>query len=84
MQRFNFIDFMVIELRFFNNKNKNKNKMEIWQNVKSTFSAFYIITQPILVYLLFFTHSSPSYREINFKLKLKKEYPYTIYGFQWG
>ena len=30
MQRFNFIDFMVIELRFFknNNKKKNKKKME--------------------------------------------------------
>ena len=26
MQRFNFIDFMVIELRFFKNNNKKKKK----------------------------------------------------------
>ena len=26
MQRFNFIDFMVIELRFFKNNNNNNNK----------------------------------------------------------
>ena len=38
MQRFNFIDFMVIELRFFknnNNKKKKKKKMKnMGKNVK--------------------------------------------------
>ena len=48
MQRFNFIDFMVIELRFFKNNNNNNNKKKkkkkkkkkmknMGKNVNSTF-----------------------------------------------
>ena len=69
MQRFNFIDFMVIELRFFkkkkknNNKKKKKKKMKnMGKNVNSTFLILrisYITDQPIFVSWLFFTHSSP-------------------------
>ena len=65
MQRFNFIDFMVIELRFFkkNNNNNNNKKMENMAKIlKVLFKLLhtsYIITQPILVYWLFLTHSSP-------------------------
>ena len=72
MQRFNFIDFMVIELRFFKNNNNNNNnkkkkkkkkKMENMAKIlKVLFKLLhtsYIITQPILVYWLFLTHSSP-------------------------
>ena len=61
MQRFNFIDFMVIELRFFKKKKKNKMK-NMGKNVKSTFCDIrisYITDQPIFVSWLFFTHSSP-------------------------
>ena len=64
MQRFNFIDFMVIELRFFKKKKKkNKKKMKnMGKNVNSTFLILrisYITDQPIFVSWLFFTHSSP-------------------------
>ena len=64
MQRFNFIDFMVIELRFFKKKNNdNKKKMKnMGKNVKCTFVILrisYITDQPIFVSWLFFTHSSP-------------------------
>ena len=65
MQRFNFIDFMVIELRFFKKKNKKKKKMKnmhMGKNVKCTFVILcisYITDQPIFVSWLFFTHSSP-------------------------
>ena len=62
MQRFNFIDFMVIELRFFKKK-KNNNKMKnMGKNVKSTFLILrisYITDQPIFVSWLFFTLFSP-------------------------
>ena len=69
MQRFNFIDFMVIELRFFkknNNKKKKKKKKKKMENMAKILKVLfkllhisYIITQPILVYRLFLTHSSP-------------------------
>ena len=67
MQRFNFIDFMVIELCFFKKKKKKKNnkkkKMKnMGKNVKCTFVILrisYITDQPIFVSWLFFTHSSP-------------------------
>ena len=62
MQRFNFIDFMVIELRFFKKKKKKKKMMKnMGKNVKSTFVILRIsnITdQQIFVSWLFFTHSS--------------------------
>ena len=62
MQRFNFIDFMVIELRFFKNNNKKKKKKmkNMGNHVKcSTFVILrisYITDQPIFVSWLFFTH----------------------------
>ena len=70
MQRFKFIDFMVIELRFFKNNNnkkkkkkKNNKKMKnMGKNVKCTFVILrisYITDQPIFVSWLFFTYSSP-------------------------
>ena len=68
MQRFNFIGFMVIELRFFKkkkkkNKKKKKKKMKnMGKNVKCIFVILrisYIKDQPIFVSWLFFTHSSP-------------------------
>ena len=65
MQRFNFIDFMVIELRFFkkNNKKKKKNKMKnmakMWKALFEILRIFYITDQPIFVSWLFFTYSSP-------------------------
>ena len=66
MQRFNFIDFMVIELRFFKEKKKKKKKKKKMKNMdkmrKSFFHilcTYYITAQPIFVYWLFFTHSSP-------------------------
>ena len=37
MQRFNFINFMVIELRFFKKKKKKKKMKNMGKNVKSTF-----------------------------------------------
>ena len=56
MQRFKFIDYMVIEVRFF--KKKKKNKMENMAKMKKALfkllHTFYITTQPILVYWLFF------------------------------
>ena len=41
-QRFNFIDFMVIELRFFKKKKKKKMK-NMGKNVKSTFCVLLVI-----------------------------------------
>ena len=62
MQRFNFIDLMVIELRFFKKKKKNKKMKNMGKNVKCTFVILrisYITDQPIFVSWLFFTRSSP-------------------------
>ena len=63
MQRLNFIDFMVIELRFFKKKKNNNKKMKnMGKNVKCTFVILrisYITDQPIFVSWLFFTYSSP-------------------------
>ena len=69
VQRFKFIDFMVIELRWFKKKKKKKKKKKMKENMdkmgKALFEILhmsYIIDQPIFVYWLFFTHSSPWYR----------------------
>ena len=60
MQRFNFIDFMVIELRFFKKKkNKMKNMTTFLKALFKLLHTSYIITQPIVASWLFFTHSSP-------------------------
>ena len=84
MQRFNFIDFMVIELRFFKKKKNNKMK----NMVKSTFCDIrisYITDQPILFhgYFSHILHLDIIKSEINFKLKVKMK-NILIYGFQWG
>ena len=64
MQRFNFIDFMVIELRFFKKKKKKKKKKmkNVAKMRKALFEILrvsYITGQPIFVSWLFITHSSP-------------------------
>ena len=53
MQSVKIIGFVVIEVRFFKFKKKMKN-ME-----KNEEITYYIKTQPIFVYWLFLTHSSP-------------------------
>ena len=62
MQRFKFIHFMVIELRFFKKKKKKK-KMEnvdkMWKSFFWILCPSYITTQQFFVYWLFLTHSSP-------------------------
>ena len=56
VQRFNFIDFMVIEVRFFKKK-KMKNMAKMWKALFEILRISYITDQPIFVYLLFFRHS---------------------------
>ena len=50
VQRFNVIDFMVIEVRFFKKKNK-MNMAKMWK------ALFEILRISIFVYWLFFRHS---------------------------
>ena len=69
MQRF--IDFMVIEVRFF----KKEKKIETW-------TKCYITTEQIL-YTGYFIQIYIIKSEINFKLKVKMN-KILIYGFQWG
>ena len=61
MQRFNFIDLMVIELRFFKKNKKKKKKMKnmakMWKALFEILRISYITDQPIFVYWLFFRHS---------------------------
>ena len=63
MQRFKFIDFMVIELRFFKKKKKKIKKMKNMAKMrKALFEILrmsYLTDQQIFVYWLLFTHSSP-------------------------
>ena len=81
MQRFNFIDFMVTELRFFKKK-KMKNMDKMWK-------SFYVHTtsqHTQLLYTGYFSHIlylDITKSEINFKLKVKMN-KMLIYGFQWG
>ena len=57
MQRFKFIDFMVIEVRFFKKNKMMKNMDKMW---KSFFHILCDITLlPIFIYQLFFTGSLP-------------------------
>ena len=75
MQRFKFIDFMVIEVRFFKEKKKKKKKMK---NMDKMWKSFFQI--------LCFSHALyPDIikSEINLKLKVKMK-NILIYGFQWG
>ena len=88
MQRFNFIDFMVIELRFFKKKKKkkkNNKKMETWQKCEKRYYAY--LTSQINYFLFhgYFSHIlhlDIIKSEINFKLKVKMN-KMLIYGFQW-
>ena len=62
IQRFKFIDFMVIEVRFFKkkkNKKMKKNMDKMWKELFEILRLSYITDQPIFVSWLFFTHSSP-------------------------
>ena len=61
MQRFKFIDFMVIEVRFFKEKKKKKmkNMDKMWKSFFQILCVSYITDQPFFVSWLFFTYSSP-------------------------
>ena len=63
MQRFKFIDFMVIEVRFFKEKKKKKKKMKnmdkMWKSFFQILCVSHIILLLIFVYWLFFTRSLP-------------------------
>ena len=90
MQRFNFIDFMVIELRFFKKKNKNNNKkMETWQKCEKHFLIYYTHFTSQHIQFLYTRYFSCIFyldiikSEINLKLKVKMKNT-LIYGFQWG
>ena len=81
MQRFNFIDFMVLELGFF--KKKNKKMKNMGKNVKSTFLILhirYITDQPIFVSW----HLDIIKSEINFKLKVKMKNIHIYIWFSMG
>ena len=74
MQRFKFIDFMVIEVRFFKKKKKMNKKMvdKMWKSLFQILCISHITLLPIFVYWLFFKHSLLSIikSEINLKLKV--------------
>ena len=94
MQRFKFIDFVVIELRFFKNNNnkkkkkkKKKKKMETRTKCENQIlCTSYITTQPIfgilVIFHTFFTLISLKVKSTS-KLKVKMN-KILIYGFQWG
>ena len=77
MQRFNFIDFMVIELRFFKKKKKMKNT---WQKCEKYFLRYYAYHTSQINHFLFhgyfshILHLDIIKSEINFKLKVKMAY----------
>ena len=72
MQRFKFIDVMVIELRLFKKKMKNMNKM--WKALFELIRMSYITKQPILYtgYFSHILHLNVIKSEINFKLKMNR------------
>ena len=88
MQRFNSIDIMVIELRFFK-KNNNKKKMKNMAKMGKAFLRYYTYLTSQINHFLFPGYFSPILHldiiksEINFKLKVKMN-KMLIYGFQWG
>ena len=61
MQRFKFIDFMVIELRFFKKKKKKK-KMKTWTKCGNHFFRYYVhLTSQhnkFCILVILHTHSS--------------------------
>ena len=87
MQRFNFIDFMVIEVCFF--KKKKKKMLKTWQKSKKHFLGYYThftSQHNQFLYTGYFSHLlhlDTIKSEINFKLKVKMNNIF-IYGFQWG
>ena len=90
MQRFKFIDFMVIELRFFKKKKNKKNKMlKTWTKCGDPIFRYYVhITSQHdkFLYTGYFSHIlhlDIIKSEINFKLKVKMN-KILIFGFQWG
>ena len=85
MQRFKFIDFMVIEVCFFKKKKKMKNVDKMWKSFFQILCVSHITLLPIL-YTGCFSHALyPDIikSEINLKLKVKMN-NILIYGFQWG
>ena len=92
MQRFKFIDFMVIELRFFKKKNKKKKKkkmMKTWTKCGNHLFRYYehLTSQHNnFLYTSYFSHIlhlDIIKSEMNLKLKVKMN-KILIYGFQWG
>ena len=87
MQRFDFIDFIVIELCFF--KKKKKNKMKNMAKCGKHFLRYYAYHISQINHFLFhgyfshILHLDIIKSEINFKLKVKIN-KMLIYGFQWG
>ena len=82
MQRFKFIDFMVIQVRFFKKK-KNKKMMK---NMDKMWKSFLCIYHIQFWYTSCFSHAfypDSIKSEINLKLKVKMK-NILIYGFQWG
>ena len=66
---FKFIDFTVIELRFFK-KNKMKNMAKMW---KALFEIFACLTLTYSGYFSHILHLDIIKSEISFKLKVKKD-----------
>ena len=84
MQRFKFIDFMVIELHYF-----KKKKMKTWTKWGKHFLRYYAyltFQNNKCLFTGYFSHLlnlDIIKSEINFKLKVKMN-KILIYGFQWG
>ena len=89
MPRFKFIDFMVIELRFFKEIKKKKMNMDkMWKAHFEIPPMSCITDQPFFVYwqsgyFSHILHLDIIKSEINFKLKVEMN-KILIYGFQWG
>ena len=82
MQRFKFIDFMVIEVRFFKKKKIKKNMDKMWKSLSPILCISHITLLPIFVYCCFSHALYPDIikSEINIKFKVKMK-NILIYGF---
>ena len=78
MQRFNFIDFMVIELRFFKKNSKKMNNME------KHFVRYYAYLTSQIKFLFHGYFSHILHLDIIRSEIEKKMNKMLIYGFQWG
>ena len=89
MQRFKFIDFMVVELRFYKKKKKKKKikmMMKTWTKCRNHFFRYYVyITSQHnkFLYTGYFSHILHLDIIKVFKLKVKMN-KILIYCFQWG